>query len=508
LPGYGQIAPAEALYLLSSRRRLILMFLVSLAVAASFVTCCTGHFAGIARGAVMGRIGVYDYSPSVIQAGSGLLQFWWCGQGSNPNKPSQDTDTIQYATLDPKSGKSSTPITVLGETPDGWDSVYVCNPQVVGGIFSNPLGDGQTYSYAMYYVGTAQQSGAANSIGVAFSNDGVHWKKYPRPVIVASTVAYYGVGQPAPYNSDHRSGIILFYEDVNAPSGLRHIEATSTDGVHFQLAGTLTTNGLNPSFPDESWGDIAYDPVARYWYAVFNMNVRNPATTDNQVERGQLGVTLYRIPARALLTGSTPWQELHSFDTNGTGNESNFIAGFLRDQFGNVNIGPYPTIELFTSISNPKPAWNASPGHAAGGAVPEYWDIGEEEWTPGQPLLPLNQYVNKSVHEATTGWIDPSGGFNLQSTLGSLYEGPQNGATLAFYSCKSGSTDYFVSTDSACEGQRILGLDGYGYAQPQAGLALTPLYRCASGHDHFVSTDSGCEGEDPAPVFLGYAVTR
>jgi hypothetical protein len=219
-----------------------------------------------------------------------------------------------------------------------------------------------------------------------------------------------------------------------------------------------------------------------------------------------LGVTLYRIPANSLLTGASPWEQLHSFDTNATGNESNFIAGFLRDQYGNVNIGPYPTIELFTSISNPKPGWNSSVGSAAGSAALEYWDIAKVEWTPNQPLLPLNAYANKSVHEVTTGWIDPDGQFALQSTLGYLYESPQLGATLAFYGCKNGSTDYFISTDTACEGARVLGIDGYGYAQSQAGQSLTPLYRCSSGQDHFVSTDPGCAGEDASPVFLGYAI--
>ena len=446
-----------------------------------------------------------DYSPSVIQSGS-IEQFWWCGQGSNPNQPSQTSDTIQYATIDLRTETASTPAAVLGETPGAWDSAYTCNPQVVGGVFANPLGDGQTYSYAMYYVGTASHAGVANSIGVAFSNDGIHWKKYPRPVIFTPSQTYYGVGQPAPYNADHKSGIWLFYENIAQPNGAEHIEATSTDGVHFQIAGTLTTNGMNPSASVPSWGDIAYDPISDYWYAAFNMGVRNPATTGNYQERGQLGVTLYRIPANSLLTGASPWEQLHSFDTNATGNESNFIAGFLRDQYGNVNIGRYPTIELFTSISNPKPGWNSSVGSAAGSAALEYWDIAKVEWTPNQPLLPLNAYANKSVHEVTTGWIDPDGQFALQSTLGYLYESPQLGATLAFYGCKNGSTDYFISTDTACEGARVLGIDGYGYAQPQVGQSLTPLYRCSSGQDHFVSTDPGCAGEDASPVFLGYAI--
>lgn len=93
----------------------------------------------------MGRIALDDYSPSVIQSG-GIEQFWWCGQGSNPNKPSQISDTILYATIDLAMGKASIPTTVLGETPGAWDSAYTCNRQVVAGVLANPLGDGQTYS--------------------------------------------------------------------------------------------------------------------------------------------------------------------------------------------------------------------------------------------------------------------------------------------------------------------------------------------------------------------------
>jgi hypothetical protein len=41
--------------------------------------------------------------------------------------------------------------------------------------------------------------------------------------------------------------------------------------------------------------------------------------------------------------------------------------------------------------------------------------------------------------------VDPGGGFGLQSVLGRLYQSPQLGANTAFYGCKQGSMDYFVS---------------------------------------------------------------
>ena len=88
------------------------------------------------------------------------------------------------------------------------------------------------------------------------------------------------------------------------------------------------------------------------------------------------------------------------------------------------------------------------------------------EWVPdlGAPS-PLNRYFNGNVHEVTTGWVSPDGSFQLQQLLGHLYINPLQGATVPFYGCKRGQTDYFISLDISCEGQRILGKQGYGYSE-------------------------------------------
>jgi hypothetical protein len=160
---------------------------------------------------------------------------------------------------------------------------------------------------------------------------------------------------------------------------------------------------------------------------------------------------------------------------------------------------------MFTSISNPPPPWNATPAAAGASGTIASWKISSFTWVQNQPLAALNRYFNQTAHEVTTGWIDPKGGFSLQSTLGHLYQSPQQGATVPFYACKSGSLDYFVSLDSACEGARILGTNGYAYSAQVAGLNLVALYRCSTGHDHFVSTDPKCEGQSTQQL-LGYVL--
>jgi hypothetical protein len=265
--------------------------------------------------------------------------------------------------------------------------------------------------------------------------------------------------------------------------------------------GTLTTNGLVSS--GANWGDMAYDPQSGYWYAGFNTAWRPASVTGGITERGQYGIQLYRIPDASLLTGATPWELLANVDTNLTGYESNFIPGFARDPYGNLI--PGSAIKMYTSISDPPPPWNASPAVAALSGGIFNWKISLYPWTPNQPLSPLNEYFNQTTHEVTTGWVDPQGGFTLQSTLGHLYPSPQQGATVPFYGCKSGSMDYYVSLDIGCEGARILGVNGYAYSGRVAGLNLVALYRCSTGHDHFVSSDPKCDGQQSQGL-LGYVL--
>lgn len=464
------------------------------------VAGCGFSLAPLPAGSNAGRAGIYDYSPSVIQSAN-QLQSWWCGGAYNPPKTTYYSDTIQYQSMNMSTGVHDGPMTVLGETPGAWDSVFTCNPKVVRGFFANPLDTGESFTYAMYYVGLGSDPGSNNYIGAAFSNDGISWKKFPYPVISPETSKGYGVAQPAAYNINHQGAIELFYEDDSDSVYARHVEAKSSDGVHFVTVGTLTTNGIDPS--NQSWGDIAYDPSTGYWYAGFNTPTRDPSTTGGVVERGSWGVELYRICDASLLTGATPWELLEIFDTNLTGYEANFLPGLVRDMYGNLISGS--AVHMYTSISNPPPPWNASPETAGNSGNIANWNISSVTWTPGHPLTALNRYFNQTVHEVTTGWVDPKGNFSLQSTLGHLYQSPQQGATVPFYGCKNGSMDYFVSLDSACEGALILGTNGYAYSHPVAGLNLVALYRCGSGHDHFVSIDPKCEGQATEEL-LGYVL--
>ncbi len=451
----------------------------------------------------MGINDTYNYSPSVLQTGS-IQQFWWCSGGENPFNPGQRSDGIRYEAINLVTHQASRPAIVLAESPGTWDSYYTCNPRVIRGTFVNPLGNGQTYTYEMFYVGTSDGTGIQNSIGAAFSNDGLAWAKYPNPVIASTAIYSYGVGQPAAYNRDGKSGIVLFYEDTEPNT--HHVEATSTDGIHFTVQGTLTLNGLVSDVMNPNWGDMGYDPSTGSWYATFELSRRNPATTGGNIERGPHGFQLYRIPDASLLTGTTPWTMLKSVDTSLTGYESNFLPSLLHDEYGNLDIGAFPGIELFPTIASPAPAWNASEEDAGSDAAVDQWVIGSYQWSPNHPMLTLTRYVNSDTYEVTTGWIDPGAAFKQDAALGHLYESPQGNATTALYSCKIGSTDYYLSLDRGCDNHRILGLEGYGFAKPPAGMQTVPLYRCSSPKlNQFISHDPQCEGQGSG-VLLAYGL--
>jgi hypothetical protein len=310
------------------------------------------------------------------------------------------------------------------------------------------------------------------------------------------------VGQPSLYNADQKSAITMFYEDTD--QGEHHVEAVSTDGIHFTVQGTLTTNGLDPDDPLATWGDVSYDSVKSEWYALYCRPVRAPSTTGNVVERGQYGVELYKIPKDSLLTGTSPWQQLFIMDTNATGYEANFIAGFVHDPYGNINVAAYPEVDFYASVSYPAPSWDATPADAGTSARVSTWILLPMQWDPATDvLLPFTQYFNGTQHEVTSGWISSGGGFREEQVFGHIYANPLHGATVPIYGCKAGQVGYFVSLDPACEGQRILGKDGYAYAKPVSGLNLVPIYRCSAGQDHFVSTTPSCGGQS-MDEFLGY----
>jgi hypothetical protein len=116
-----------------------------------------------------------------------------------------------------------------------------------------------------------------------------------------------------------------------------------------------------------------------------------------------------------------------------------------------------------------------------------------------QELIQRAYNPSANTHWVSTGALPP--GWFFEFTLGYALT-REGGDRAPFFSCLAGSADAFVSLASNCEGQRVLGRDGFLYTA--AGPDTTALYRCNTGVDHFVSADAACEGHK-VEARLGYA---
>lgn len=427
----------------------------------------------------------YNYAPSIISE-NGVTDFWWCGQGQ--------TDVIFHRSYDPQTGFSPARI-VFKPTPGSWNRQYVCDPSVIRGRFVNP-GDGQTYTYAMYYSGADNQPGNNNQTGLAFSNDKVTWVDYPEPVIrplnPAVAQGNYGIGQPASF-TDGKSGLFVFTTDLTGPQGVAgfgdlYVRHTA-DGIHFGAPVRIpngTTDGatINPN------SDFAYDAKTGDVYVITGLPGRvchqvackDPARNPDR-ETYQMG--LFKMPLKVLLSGSPArWTPLGYLNSDVTGFYLNHSPGFRRDGTGSLT--PFlPDITVFFSGGDPYPGT---------------WRIAEARATRGADRLPLRRAIGPAGHWVTTGYVAPA--YRAEGSVGSVLTLSAPG-TARLMSCVAGQ-DHFLSRDVRCEGQTPLGQTGYVFETPRPGSH--PIYRCnAGGRDHFVSTLAGCEGHTTEGL-LGYAL--
>jgi hypothetical protein len=486
-------------------RRICIAVLALAALLASLLTVGSSAHADTSIGEpYIGNANKYDYSPTMIQSG-GNQDWWWCGQ--------TDTDTILQKSYRPATGMSATTTAFSRGSAGQWDSAFVCNPVAVKGTFTNPFGDGLSYTHVIYYVATSRGDGTQNSIGAAFSQNGTTWRKYPTPVIVPANIAQgsYGVSEPSAVNLDGGQNIRVFYGDSTRPGGFAQVAAETTNGVTFTQVGVVNINGL---YAQSAIGnsDFALDAATNTWYMTvpsLPLRPRAPGSVAGDYEEREYGqFTLYKMPASTLFASTGSWENLTTIGTAQTGFVVNAIPGFARDQHGKLNtISQWPSIQMFFNVSNPRPSATATALDAQRSAATNTWDISWAAWNGTNRFRPLTRYWSTTIgtHQVTTGYIQAAYNVN-EMTLGKLREAPSATASVPLYSCKASGTDYFLSTDILCEGQYYVGLIGYAASSSSGVSGAVPLYRCyrtASG-SHFVSSLANCEGQITESL-LGYA---
>jgi hypothetical protein len=316
----------------------ILQKLVPIGTAAALLLCALigswhSGAATISQGTAFTRYD-FDYAPAVIYGDGPQTKIWW-GGGTGSG------DAIYYATS--TSSGWSTPVKVLEKSAAGWDSYHTCDPSVIKGAFQM---NGQAYTYAMYYTGTYDAIGYDSHIGVAFSNDGIHWTKYGAPVVGPSSDAsrQYGTGMQSVYRS--ASGLItMMYFDSTTN---KNYMVTSTDGINF------TNKTLLPShFTNEHSGDIAFSPTENKWY------ITTKSGTDEEIY-------IYES-VDSNLAGTWEWTGTISKAT--TGKVKNHNPGWMRYPGGDIYIESGTGYKYIY--------------YGAGSASTATWDIARSIYTTG-----------------------------------------------------------------------------------------------------------------------------
>ncbi|WP_372668013.1 beta-xylosidase [Amycolatopsis kentuckyensis] len=141
-----------------------------------------------------GADAVYNYGPSVM-LDRGQTRMWWCSQYGGAGPAGDDILYAQAQSIDgPFAGPGDgIPAAVFSGAPGQFDGMHTCDPSV--------LRVGTTYY--LYYTGAAGDHALGNAVGLATSQDGVHWTRAAggKPILGPSHDVHrdnvYGAGQPS-----------------------------------------------------------------------------------------------------------------------------------------------------------------------------------------------------------------------------------------------------------------------------------------------------------------------
>ena len=163
--------------------------------------------------------GIYNYCPAAFEE-DGIRHIYYCTNVEARNI----TDHIGYRHAEFLDGawRYSDESIVLGPTRHwvGWDTVHVCDPDVVKGKF---FYKGEEYRYLMAYLGCTTTNNQNNEIGIAVAKEpgGPFIKVVEANPIVSflrdrstpekDAVFQWGVGQPALLSLDHSGKVMLIY---------------------------------------------------------------------------------------------------------------------------------------------------------------------------------------------------------------------------------------------------------------------------------------------------------
>lgn len=275
----------------------------------------------------------YSYSPSVIRDGD--VELYWSCHNREANVV---RDYIYY--FERRGGEISEGRPVLGPGPAGaWDSFHVCDPAVVQGEFGF---EGESYRYAMFYLGNDVDASLNNQIGVAFTNeiDG-EWIRYPEPIVAHIPSGTWGVGQPSVVSIDGKGRVLVFFTRGHKKTGgfCQEIDLTDMTAPRVGKERPVTNNGLTrldgtPDYLNNF--DIVYDPTRDRFFAIRGQRpyeTSEPTYISPRLE-------IISIPSAAIWRGRGRWRSETLLIPEITGHARNHNAGIERTLHGHL---PDPT---------------------------------------------------------------------------------------------------------------------------------------------------------------------
>lgn len=272
----------------------------------------------------------YAYAPSVISDGE-TDHIWTCHNAVE----GQIKDWIFYTQRKNGQVTVSRPVLSPGEA-NTWDSFHVCDPSVIAGKFSYL---GETYAYALFYLGNNVNASRQNQIGVAFANDlaAEQWVRYPDPIINYKGTQW-GVGQPTAVSLGGGRVLIIYTKGHDGTvTYQQELDLSNMDSgpVYLNEPHSVTNLGLTGHNGSQDYLnnlDIVYDLTRERFYAVREQHPY-PLGHPNYIGAN---VQLVSIPAENIFHGGGEWVVEGQIDEALTGMARNHNAGFIRTLGGTL----------------------------------------------------------------------------------------------------------------------------------------------------------------------------
>lgn len=267
-----------------------------------------------------GGAGHYDYAPSFIIDGYGIIYGFLC---ENKN-PFEIIDYVYlYKGIPTEDGYVWQPGTqIIAPSETGWDHIHICDPDVRA---LKTRYKGKTYNYIMTYLGVDQWFNH-NQIGLAVSEaiEGPYIKYEGNPIIPYEYLDTWGTGQSTSLVKND-STIVVYYHNTGSTTGYSRREVILNDLDNIRLGEQEDIPHLRPN----SYPALGKDHL----YMVSEMKSEGY----EQVVPTWVGdlCRVARIPLDGdIFAEEDPWEVLGYVTPEYSGFPRNHNPGFLTDEKG------------------------------------------------------------------------------------------------------------------------------------------------------------------------------